>query len=62
MTRDIQAHEYPAMLDFVTRSGLDLGRLVGRRISLDEAPAALAEMDRPVPARAGVTVVELPRP
>ncbi|WP_431879621.1 zinc-binding dehydrogenase [Amycolatopsis sacchari] len=58
----LQAHEYPAMLDFVTRSGLDLGRLVGRRITLDEAPTALAEMDRPVPARAGVTVVELPRP
>ncbi|GHF44182.1 alcohol dehydrogenase [Amycolatopsis bartoniae] len=56
----LQAHEYPAMLDLVSR--LDLGQLVGRRISLDEAPAALAEMDQPVAPRAGVTVVELPRP
>ncbi|GAB2956631.1 zinc-dependent alcohol dehydrogenase family protein [Amycolatopsis acidiphila] len=58
----LQAHEYPAMLDFVARSGMDLGQLVGRRIGLDDAPAALAEMDEPVPVRAGVTVVDLPRP
>lgn len=58
----LQAHEYPAMLDFVTRSGMDLGQLIGKRITLDEAPAALSQMDEPVPARAGVTVVELPRP
>jgi D-arabinose 1-dehydrogenase-like Zn-dependent alcohol dehydrogenase len=54
----LQAHEYPAMLDFVARSGLDLTRLVSRRIGLDEAPRALAGMDDPVPARPGVTVVE----
>lgn len=58
----LQAHEYPAMLEFVTHSRLDLGQLIGKRIGLDDAPAALAEMDDPVPARAGVTVVELPRP
>jgi alcohol dehydrogenase len=54
----LQAHEYPAMLDFVARSGLDLTRLVGRRIGLAGAPEALMGMDDPVPARAGVTVVE----
>jgi D-arabinose 1-dehydrogenase-like Zn-dependent alcohol dehydrogenase len=58
----VAAHEYPAMLDFVARSGIDLGQLIGRRIGLDEAPVALAEMDDPVPVRAGVTVVELPEP
>lgn len=42
--------------------------LIGKRIGLDEvaaalaALAALAEMDEPAPARAGVTVAELPRP
>ncbi|HVV11710.1 zinc-binding dehydrogenase [Amycolatopsis sp.] len=55
----LRAHEYPGMLDFVTRTGLDLGGLVGNRIGLDRVPAALSEMDQPVPARAGVTVVEL---
>ena len=55
----IQAHEYPAMLEFVERSGLDLGGLVGRRITLEQAPDALADMDGPAPAEAGVTVVDL---
>ncbi|TNC28222.1 zinc-dependent alcohol dehydrogenase family protein [Amycolatopsis alkalitolerans] len=58
----LQAHEYPAMLDFVTRSGMDLTGLIGRRIGLDEAPAALSEMDNAVPSQAGVTIVELPVP
>lgn len=53
----IQAHEYPDMLEFA--SGMDLARLVGRRIGLEDAPQALAELDEPVAARAGVTVVEL---
>ncbi|KAA9154178.1 zinc-dependent alcohol dehydrogenase family protein [Amycolatopsis acidicola] len=54
----LQAHEYPGMLDFVARAGIDLGQLISRRIGLGEAPAALSEMDEPVPARAGVTIVE----
>ncbi|TVT53616.1 zinc-dependent alcohol dehydrogenase family protein [Amycolatopsis rhizosphaerae] len=58
----LQAHEYPAMLDFVARAGLDLRSLVGRRIKLDEAPEALARMDDPVPGQAGVTVVEFAGP
>jgi D-arabinose 1-dehydrogenase-like Zn-dependent alcohol dehydrogenase len=55
----IQAHEYPGMLEFVARSGMDLTRLIGRRIGLDDAAAALMALDDPVSARAGVTVVDL---
>ncbi|GAA3854947.1 MULTISPECIES: zinc-dependent alcohol dehydrogenase family protein [Amycolatopsis] len=54
----IQAHEYPEMLAMVERSTMDLNALIGRRITLDEAPAALMAMDDPV-GGAGVTVVEL---
>lgn len=54
----IAAHEYPGMLAFVARSGLDLAGLIGRRIGLDEAPSALRELDEPIAARAGVTVIE----
>ncbi len=58
-THGLQAHEYPGMLRFVERAGLDLDRLVGARISLDDVPGALMAMDDPVAARAGVTVAEL---
>ncbi|OXM73310.1 MULTISPECIES: zinc-dependent alcohol dehydrogenase family protein [Amycolatopsis] len=54
----IQAHEYPEMLAMIERSTMDLDALIGRRITLDEAPAALMAMDDPV-GGAGVTVVEL---
>lgn len=50
------AHEYPAMLDDVVAGRLDPERLVGRRVGLDEAPAALAAMSGPA-AGAGMTVV-----
>ena len=53
----LAAHEYPGMLDFVTHSDIDLTALVSRRISLDEAPEALAGMDTPAPGQAGVTVI-----
>jgi alcohol dehydrogenase len=39
------AGRYPVMLDMITAGRLDPGRLVGRRISLEEAPEALTEMD-----------------
>jgi D-arabinose 1-dehydrogenase-like Zn-dependent alcohol dehydrogenase len=55
----IQAHEYPEMLRLVAEARLDLGLLVGGRIGLEDVPDALAAMDDPVPARAGVTVVDL---
>jgi alcohol dehydrogenase len=58
-THGLQAHEYPGMLRFVERAGLDLDRLVGARIGLDDVPGALMAMDDPVAARAGVTVAEL---
>ena len=58
-THGLQAHEYPGMLRFVERAGLDLDRLVGARISLDDVPGALMAMNDPVAARAGVTVAEL---
>ncbi|MCA1283712.1 zinc-dependent alcohol dehydrogenase family protein [Salipiger bermudensis] len=41
----MQAHRYGAMLDMVASGKLDPARLVGERISLDEAPAALMAMD-----------------
>jgi len=54
------AHDYAAMLASIAEGLLDPSRLIGRTISLDEAPAALMAMDRPQPT-AGMTVV-LPRP
>jgi len=56
----LQAYEYPELLSVVERSGIDLASLIGARIGLDEVPDALVRMSDPVPARAGVTVVELP--
>ena len=40
----MSAVDYPGLLNFVMNRNLDLSRLVGRTISLDEAPVALAEM------------------
>ncbi|MEX1077688.1 MAG: zinc-dependent alcohol dehydrogenase family protein [Homoserinimonas sp.] len=52
------AHEYPAMLAAIASGRIDPQLLVGRTISLDEAPAALAGMDaNPHP---GMTVIRLP--
>lgn len=42
----MQAHRYGAMLDMVTSGKLDPARLVGDRIALADAPAALMAMDR----------------
>ncbi|MEU8638266.1 alcohol dehydrogenase catalytic domain-containing protein [Amycolatopsis sp. NPDC048633] len=53
----LQAHEYPELLRVVETAGIDLAALIGRRIGLDDVPAALAAMNDPVPAQAGVTVV-----
>lgn len=52
------AHEYPAMLDLITQGILDPLALVGRTITIDEAPAALAGMG--AAAHAGMTVITLP--
>ena len=42
----MQAHRYGAMLDMVASGKLDPARLVGDRIALADAPAALMAMDR----------------
>lgn len=52
------AHEYPTMLDQIANGTIDPRSLVGRIISLDQAPQALTTMDSaPLP---GMTVIELP--
>src|SRR5690554_1777893 len=51
------AHEYPEMLEAIASGRIDPRMLVGRTISLDEAPMALAGMDStPHP---GMTVIEI---
>jgi alcohol dehydrogenase len=60
-THGLQAHEYPEMLRAVSAAGIDLTQLIGKRIGLDDIPAALAAMNDPVPVQAGVTVVGFAR-
>ena len=55
------AVDYPAMLAMVADGRLDPSRLVGSVITLDEAGSALAAMDDPSSARAGMTVISLVR-
>jgi alcohol dehydrogenase len=52
------AHEYPAMLAAIADGLIDPSLLVGRTISLEEAPEALATMNAGV--QPGMTVIELP--
>jgi alcohol dehydrogenase len=55
-THGMAAHRFPRMLDMTTNGRLAPERLIGRRITLDDAPAALtglAEKRDP-----GVTVIE----
>jgi D-arabinose 1-dehydrogenase-like Zn-dependent alcohol dehydrogenase len=54
------ARDYPEMLEFIAAGKVDVGRLVGRVIGLDDAPAALMAMSRPT-TLSGMTVVELGR-
>lgn len=42
----MQAHRYDAMLDMISSGKLDPKKLVGDKISLQEAPAALMNMDK----------------
>lgn len=51
----LPAPGYAAMWELMERTHLDVGRLIGDRITLDEAPAALAAMDHGSPD--GVTVI-----
>jgi alcohol dehydrogenase len=50
------ARDYPEMLARVADGRLSPGRLVGRTIPLEEAPGALAAMDRPATG-SGMTVI-----
>jgi alcohol dehydrogenase len=52
------ATDYPGMLALVASRRLDVRRLVGRIIPLDDAPEALAGMSEPATS-AGMTVVDL---
>lgn len=52
------AHEYPAMLAAIADGSIDPRILVGRTITLDEAPEALAAMGSGMDP--GMTVIELP--
>jgi alcohol dehydrogenase len=52
------AHDYAAMLADISSGRLSPARLVGRTITLDDAPAALMAMDQPQPV-AGMTVIRL---
>ncbi|MDN5760929.1 MAG: alcohol dehydrogenase catalytic domain-containing protein [Microlunatus sp.] len=53
------ARDYPAMLALVSDGVLRPQELVGRVISLAEAPAALMALDSPAPPTAGMTVIEV---
>lgn len=55
------AYDYPAMLSMVSSGILRPAELVGRVISLAEAPAALVAMDSPASSTAGMTVIDLTR-
>lgn len=58
-THGMAAHDYPEMLARVESGEFDLDRLIRRRISLDEAPNALAELDTALVD--GITLID-PRP
>ncbi len=52
----MQAHRYPEMLAMIERGWLQPERLIGRRIGLAEAPAALQAMDSFTTM--GITIIE----
>jgi alcohol dehydrogenase len=52
----MQAHAYPEILSMVAAGKLPLGQLIGRRIALDEAGAALANLESS-PGK-GITVID----
>jgi len=51
----MQAHRYPAMLEMIRTGELNPGRLIGRKIRLEEVVSALPSMDRD--SSVGVTIV-----
>ena len=56
----MSAADYPLMLQMVADGRLDVARLIGKVVTLDEAPAELAAMDNLVPATSGLVVAPIP--
>ena len=54
-TRGMPAHRYPALLDFLAATELDLSPMIARRVALSDASAELALFDGPAPP--GVAVI-----
>ncbi|MDG4647995.1 alcohol dehydrogenase catalytic domain-containing protein [Roseibacterium sp. SDUM158017] len=54
-TRGMPVHRYPALLDFLTATGLALSPMIARRVRLSDASAELAMFDGPAPP--GVAVI-----
>jgi len=54
----LAARDYPQMLERIASGELQPGRLVGRTISLEEAPAGLVAMDGPA-IGSGMTVIRI---
>jgi alcohol dehydrogenase len=52
----MQAHRYPAMLGMIQAGSLEPRKLIGKTISLADAPAELADMDSF--KGTGVTVID----
>lgn len=52
----MQAHRYPAMLDMIVSGRLEPARLIGKTVSLDEAPYELEAMTHF--AQQGVIVID----
>jgi alcohol dehydrogenase len=52
----MQAHAYPRMLDLIAAGTLPVGKLIGRRIALDEAGEALAGLA--ASPGTGITVID----
>lgn len=52
----MQAHAYPALFDLITTGNLPLGKLIGRRVTLDEAGPALANLASS--PGTGITVID----
>jgi alcohol dehydrogenase len=52
----MQAHTYPEILDLISKGKLPLAKLIGRRIALDDAGAALASLDSS--PGIGITVID----
>lgn len=53
----MQAHQYPGMLDLIVKGTLPVQQLLGKTVTLDEAPKELMEMDS-FPG-SGVTMIKL---